>query len=70
MNPATTQFIASPGKSCKGCIWEEARSTVCHEVARVAVKAGLPDCEYSGIVYILKPVDERQLDLLAQGEGK
>lgn len=68
MKPEKTQFIAVPGKSCKGCLWEHERSTVCHEVARVALHAGLADCEYSELIYVAKPIDNRQLELLAEGE--
>jgi hypothetical protein len=63
MRPADTQVTTAPGKSCRGCIWEHEHSSVCHEVARVAVLAKLPDCEYSNLIYVLKPVDTRQLEL-------
>lgn len=66
MNPATMQFTTAPGKSCSGCLFEHERSTVCHEAALVAVRAGLPDCEYSGLVYVAVVVDARQLDLLQE----
>ncbi len=64
MQPAQMQFTTAPGKGCKGCLFEHERSTVCHEVARVALRANLPDCEYSGIIYVAKVVDTRQLDLV------
>jgi hypothetical protein len=60
------QFTTAPGKGCKGCLFEHERSTVCHEAARVAVRAGQPDCEYSGLIYVAVVVDERQLDLLQE----
>lgn len=60
------QVITAPGKSCKGCIWEHEHSSACHEVARVAKLSGLPDCEYSGIIYVLKPIDARQLQLITE----
>ena len=66
MNPAIMQFTTAPGKGCKGCLFEHERPTVCHEAARVAVRAGLPDCEYSGLIYVAVVVDERQLDLLQE----
>lgn len=65
MIPASIQFTTAPGK---GCLFEHERSTICHEVARVALRASMPDCEYAGIIYVAKPIDERQLDLLAEGE--
>lgn len=68
MRPADIQFITVPGKSCRGCIWEHERSTVCHEAARVAILAGLSDCENSGLIYVLKVADKRQLELIPQGE--
>lgn len=70
MNPAEIQFTTAPGKHCKGCLFEHERSSVCHEVAAVALKASMPDCEYSGIIYVIKPTDERQLDLLAVNQGE
>lgn len=70
MNPAEIQFTTAPGKRCKGCLFEHERSSVCHQVAAVAIKAGMPDCEYERIVYVLKPTDERQLDLLAVNQGE
>jgi len=70
MKPADTQVTTAPGKSCRGCIWEYEHSSVCHEVARVARLANLPDCEYSNLIYVLKPVDDRQLELIEQGEMK
>lgn len=68
MHPATTQFTTSPGKSCHGCLWEHERSSVCHEVAKVAVRAGLSDCEYAGVIYVLTVADARQLELITEGE--
>jgi len=65
--PSNTQVTTAPGKSCRGCIWENEHSSVCHEVARVARLAKLPDCEYSNLIYVLKPIDERQLELI-EGE--
>lgn len=69
MKPGEIQFTTAPGKGCKGCLFENERSTVCHEVARVALRANLPDCEYEKIVYVAKPIDDRQLDLL-EGAGE
>lgn len=66
MRHAEMQFTTAPGKSCSGCLFEHERSTVCHEAARVALLAGLPDCEYSGLVYVAVVVDERQLSLLQE----
>lgn len=63
-SPSEMQFTTAPGKNCGGCLFENERSTVCHEVARVAVRAGLPDCEYSRLIYVARAVDERQLELV------
>jgi hypothetical protein len=68
MQPALLQFTTAPGKNCRGCLFEHERSTVCHEAVRVALRAGLADCEYSGLIYVLKAADERQLELIPQGE--
>ena len=68
MRPEDIQFTTAPGKRCKGCVFEHERSTVCHEAVRVAVLSGQPDCEYSGIIYVLKPFDVRQLELI-EGEN-
>jgi hypothetical protein len=70
MRPEDIQFTTAPSKRCKGCVFEHERSTVCHEAVRVAVRSGLQDCEYSNLIYVLKPVDVRQLELIEQGEIK
>ena len=62
------QFTTAPGKRCKGCVFEHERSSVCHEAARVAVLADLKDCEYSGLIYVLRAVDKRQLELITEKE--
>lgn len=64
MQPAQMQFTTAPGKGCKGCLFEHERSPVCHEVARVALRAGLKDCEYESIIYVVKVVDDRQISLI------
>lgn len=66
MRPAEMQFTTAPGKSCQGCLFEHERSTVCHEAAAAAVRAGLADCEHSGLIYVAVLVDSRQLDLLQE----
>ena len=69
MSPVDMQFTTTPGKHCKGCVFEHERSTVCHEAVRVALRAGLADCEYSNLIYVLKIADDRQLELIPQGEN-
>lgn len=68
MRPASMQFTTAPGARCKGCLFEHERSTVCHEAAAVAVRSGQLDCEYEKIIYVAVVQDERQLELITQGE--
>lgn len=65
VNPEHMQFVAHAvkGTSCYGCVFDGQRSPVCFEAGRIAVRAGLPDCD-AGFVYVLKPADPRQLTIV------
>lgn len=62
-DPASMQFTTRPAKSCKGCIFEKQRVSVCRKAADAAALAGLADCD-TGVIYILRAQDPRQLDLV------
>jgi len=56
---------------CRGCMFRKRHHTICKEVGRVALAAGLPDCESKphkgrpGFIYKIDKTDVRQLDLVA-----
>ncbi len=47
---------------CSGCIFRHQDAAVCREAARLAVLAGMPDCDF-GVIYREIETDERQLSL-------
>lgn len=57
------QFTTKPAKGCKGCLFEEQSYKVCNLACDVADLAGMELCE-EGFIYVAKPVDPRQENLL------
>lgn len=62
INPADMRFTVKVAKSCRSCLFDGQRTSVCHQAATVARRADLPDCD-DGFVYVPIPIDERQLTL-------
>lgn len=62
VEPAMMRFTTKPAKSCRFCLFEGQRSRVCKEATRIALRAGLEDCD-SGFVYVAILVDKRQLTI-------
>jgi len=62
-DPASMQFTTRLGGTCKGCIFEKQRVSVCRKAADAAALAGLADCD-TGVIYILRAQDPRQLNLV------
>ncbi|HEY0062482.1 MAG TPA: hypothetical protein VGC21_10195 [Telluria sp.] len=55
--------------SCKGCMFDLERFSVCARVAEIAKEKGLPDCEdcsHAGTnyIYVLDDSDPRQIPLI------
>jgi hypothetical protein len=65
LDPAAMQFTtkARAGDSCAGCVFQRQRVSVCRSACDAAVRAGMEDCD-NGVVYILRPADPRQADIL------
>lgn len=57
-------------KDCGGCMFKGQRIAVCHEAARVAIRAGLVDCDTvdkeTGRTHVYQRIkfDVRQVDLV------
>lgn len=70
---ATIQFTAklmpmtAPINACNGCLFSSERVAVCREVCKVAVAAGLPDCETEPggkrVIYVMPEIDLRQISI-------
>jgi hypothetical protein len=63
LEPSAMAFVAEPGKSYHGCLFDRQSSKVCRKASFAAIRAGLPDCD-DGFVYVAAPMDPRQIDLL------
>ena len=66
LDPSSINFTAAPGRSCRNCLYQRQRVSVCNKAVEVALRAGLASCDDNDVVYVLKVVDERQLTI--QGE--
>lgn len=74
MVPAELRYVARVAherwKDCTGCMFKGQRIEVCHEAARVAIRAGLVDCETVDKetgrthVYQRARLDPRQVDMV------
>lgn len=55
MTPPTLNFTAIPRNTCRGCICEHERMTVCNAVGQRAKECGLPACDASsgGHIYVI-----------------
>ena len=64
MTVDTIQFTARTGKTCAGCLFDGQPLSVCNRAVEIAQRADMGHCEDDGVVYVAKPVDARQLNLL------
>lgn len=74
MEPAELRYMAkvtrAGWKDCTGCMFKGQRMAVCHEASRVAILAGMVDCDArdpeTGRTHIYQRVklDPRQVDLV------
>lgn len=63
LSPESMQFTTRPAASCRGCLFDGQAAAVCDRACGAAARAELAHCE-SGVIYVVKPVDPRQVDLL------
>lgn len=63
MNPEAMQFTTQEGKSCRLCIFDGQRHSVCVRAGKAALRASLPDCGESSVVYVLRSIDPRQTQI-------
>lgn len=62
LEPSAMRFTVKVATSCRNCLFDGQRASVCHQASAVAVRASLPDCD-DGFVYVAVPVDPRQLTI-------
>lgn len=60
MNPEELQFIAQEGKTCRQCVFDGQRHSVCVRAGKAALRAGIADCGEESVVYVLRDIDPRQ----------
>jgi hypothetical protein len=65
LDPESIQFTTRPAKSCRGCLFDGQHTSVCDRACAIAQRIELEHCE-RGFIYVAKPVDLRQIDLLKQ----
>lgn len=63
LSPETMQFVTRPAKGCRGCLFDGQAVSVCDRACTVAQRAEMEHCE-RGFIYVAKPVDPRQANLL------
>jgi hypothetical protein len=62
LDPASMRFTVKVAKSCRSCLFNGQRASVCFAATAVAKRSDLPDCDL-GFVYVPIPIDERQLTI-------
>lgn len=79
IEPDSLRYVAAPAwvivnkrnpeRACRGCLFEDQRAAVCNQASRLAIMAGIPDCEEKDketgrtFIYVAAAVDERQLTI-------
>ena len=79
IDPSTLQYLAVPAwvivndkkpeRACHGCMFEGQRYGICAEASRLAVTAGIKDCEELDAetgrtsIYVKAEIDVRQLTI-------
>lgn len=63
LDPHQMRFTVKPAKSCRGCLFDGQRASVCLVASSLAAKAGLPDCD-EGYVYVSVQTDPRQVEIV------
>lgn len=63
IDPASVDFTTKPGKTCKGCLYQKQRSSVCNQVEDICKREGIARCSLVDVIYIRRVVDDRQLTI-------
>lgn len=63
IDPATVDFATKQGRACRSCLFQRQKISVCNEVVRLALLAGLVSCDVANVVYVKRKRDPRQVDL-------
>jgi len=66
LEPERMQFRPAPARGmgdCSGCVFARQDADVCYRAVAAAIRAGYEDCD-TGVIYILRAQDPRQLDLV------
>lgn len=56
------RYVTAPAKSCRGCLFAGQPAAICSRANIAAARVELEQCE-NGVIYVLKEIDPRQLDL-------
>lgn len=62
LKPEDISFVARPSKTCRGCLFNGQPSETCRKANALARLADIADCDF-GVVYVLREVDPRQLNI-------
>ena len=62
LHPESMQYATREATSCRGCLFDGQRSSVCARASLAAVRAGMADCE-SGFIYVMREIDPRQIPI-------
>lgn len=63
LDPAAIDFTAVLGRSCRNCLYQRQRVSVCNKAVEIALKADLPSCDTENVIYVPRERDERQLTI-------
>lgn len=63
LDPTAIDFTAIPGRSCRKCIYQRQRVSVCNKAVELAPLASMPSCDDEDVVYIERLRDKRQLTI-------
>lgn len=67
LHPEAMQYTTSPAKSCRGCVFDGQRASVCERACQAAERAGLERCDRADVIYLPKPIDPRQIPIPGAG---
>lgn len=62
LDPASMRFTVKVAKSCRSCLFNGQRASVCFLATAIAQRSDLPDCD-AGFAYVPITIDERQLSI-------
>lgn len=62
LDPAGIDFTTKPGRKCRTCCFSRQKSDVCDQAVALALRAGMPSCDETDVVYVRRVRDPRQAD--------